>query len=273
VGNDKSFGGEGWGEEAVYAEVRGKADSTTVSSSSPAHVVGYILAIALLLFAGCRPPGKPTTADIELKPEEVRDFAVLYQQNCAGCHGQDGKGNSALALANPVYLAIASDDMIRRAIASGIPGSMMPAFAKSSGGMLTDEQIEVLVREMRTHWAKPNEAPGAPPYTAHEPGDAARGAVAFAAFCATCHGPEGKGTPKGSSIVYDSFLALVSDQNLRTTVIAGRPDLGHPDWRNCSPDRPMTPTEVTDVVAWLVVQRKPNPGHPYPGNEQSQAKN
>ena len=252
--------------------------SSSSSSSSTrgarAHVVAYILsAIALMLCAGCEPPGKPTTADIELKPEEVRDFAALYQQNCVGCHGQDGKGNSALALANPVYLAIASDDVIRRATGSGVRDSLMPAFARSSGGMLTDEQIEVLVHEMRAHWAKPNEAPDAPPYAANESGDPARGAVAFAALCATCHGPEGKGTAKGSSIVDDSFLALVSDQNLRTTVIAGRPDLGHPDWRNCSPDRPMTPTEVTDVVAWLVVQRKPNPGHPYPGNEQSQAKN
>src|SRR6266404_9572677 len=89
------------------------------------HVVGYtMLAIALLLCVGCRPPGKPTTADIELKPEEVRDFAVLYRQNCAGCHGQDGKGSSALALGNPGYLAIANDDIIRRAITAGIAGSL-----------------------------------------------------------------------------------------------------------------------------------------------------
>ena len=229
--------------------------------------------MALLLCAGCRPPGKPTTADIELKPHEVRDFAVLYQQNCAGCHGQDGKGNTALALANPVYLAIASDDTIRRVTASGIRGSLMPAFAQSSGGMLTDEQVEILVREMRTRWAKANEALGAPPYAASEPGDAARGAQAYATFCAGCHGPEGKGTKKGSSIVDDSFLALVSDQDLRTTIIAGRPDLGHPDWRNCAPDRPMTPQEVTDVVAWLAAQRKSNPGQPYPGNEQAQIEN
>ena len=69
---------------------------------------------ALSLCAGCRPPGKPTSADIELKPDEVRDFAALYKQNCAGCHGEDGKGNTALALANPVYLTIASDDTIRQ---------------------------------------------------------------------------------------------------------------------------------------------------------------
>jgi mono/diheme cytochrome c family protein len=225
--------------------------------------------VALLVCAGCRPPGKPTQADIELKPEEVRDFALLYKQNCAGCHGQDGKGNAALALANPVYLAIANDDTIRRVTAAGIRGSQMPAFAKSAGGTLTDEQIEILVHEIRTRWAKPNEvlAPGPPPYAVDEPGNAQRGAGAYGTFCAGCHGPEGKGTAKGSSIVDDSFLALVSDQNLRTLIIAGRPDLGHPDWRHDAPDRAMTPQEVTDVVAWLIAQRKPNPGRPYASNE------
>jgi mono/diheme cytochrome c family protein len=225
------------------------------------------------LCAGCQPPGKPTSADVKLKPEEVHDFAALYQQNCAGCHGQDGKGNTALALANPVYLAIASDDTIRRVTASGIRGSLMPAFAKSSGGTLTDEQIEILVREIRVRWGKPDEVSGAPPYAANERGNAGRGAEAYAAFCAGCHGPEGKGTTKGSSIVDDSFLALVSDQDLRTTVIAGRPDLGQPDWRNCAPGRPMTPQEVTDVVAWLVARRKANPGQPYPRNEQVRMEN
>jgi cytochrome c oxidase cbb3-type subunit 3/ubiquinol-cytochrome c reductase cytochrome c subunit len=171
-------------------------------------------------------------------------------------------------LDNPIYWSIASDETVLRVTASGIRGSLMPAFAKSSGGALTDQQIEILVREMRSHWAKGN-APDAPPYAAREPGDAHRGAAAYTTFCAACHGPEGKGTKKGSSIVDDSFLALVSDQSLRTTVIAGRPDLGHPDWRNYAENRPMTPQEVTDVVAWLVAQRKANPGQPYPSDEQN----
>jgi mono/diheme cytochrome c family protein len=230
----------------------------TARFSLPAICLG-----ALLLCAGCQPPGKPTSADIELKPAEVRDFAALYAQNCAGCHGQEGRGNGALALANPVYLAIASDDTIRRATASGIRGSLMPAFAKSAGGTLTDAQIKILVNGMRARWAKPQDVLGATPpaYAATEPGDATRGAGAYATFCAHCHGPEGKNAR--SSIVDGSFLALVTDQNLRTTIIAGRPDLGHPDWRHDAPGREMTPQEVSDVVAWLVAQRKANPGQPY----------
>jgi len=225
--------------------------------------------VALLLCFGCRPPGQPTQADIELKPDEVRDFAAIYKLNCAGCHGADGKGNPALALANPVYLAIASDDTLRRGTSRGVPGSLMPAFAKSAGGTLTDEQIEILVREMRVRWANSNAIAGAtpPPYAVARAGNATAGAAAYATFCAGCHGPDGKGTVKGSSIVDDSFLALVTDQNLRTTIIAGRPDLGHPDWRHCSPERAMSPREVTDVVAWLVARRKSNPGKPYASNQ------
>jgi cytochrome c oxidase cbb3-type subunit 3/ubiquinol-cytochrome c reductase cytochrome c subunit len=219
----------------------------------------------LALAGGCQPPGRPTDADIELKPAQVRDFVALYNLNCAGCHGADGKGNAALGLANPVYLAIANDETIRRAVASGIHGSLMPAFAKSAGGTLTDEQVQILVHEMRERWAKPDEMLGTspPPYAGGEPGNAQRGAGAFANFCAGCHGADGKGTAKGSSIVDDSFLALVSNQNLRTTIIAGRPNLGHPDWRHDAPGREMTSQEVTDVVAWLTTHRKATPGQPY----------
>jgi cytochrome c oxidase cbb3-type subunit 3 len=230
---------------------------------------------ALLLCVGCRPPGKPTAADVALKPGQVRDFAVLYQENCAGCHGQDGQGSAALELANPTYLAIASDDTIHRVIARGIPGTLMPAFATSAGGTLTDEQIEILAHDMRARWAKPKETLGAnpPPYSATEPGDPVRGATAYGVFCAGCHGPEGKGTAKVSSIVDNSFLALVSDQSLRTTVIAGRPDLGQPDWRNDVPGRAMTPQEVSDVVAWLAARRKSDAGPPYASSDPSQQNN
>jgi mono/diheme cytochrome c family protein len=224
-------------------------------------------ATIFLLGFGCdRLPGKPTPADVVLKPGQVHDFATLFHQNCAGCHGLDGKGNAALALANPVYFAMVSDDTLRRATAEGVPGTHMPPFAQSKGGDLTDEQINILVREMRARWSSPGALQGVtlPPYAASAAGDAHHGHEVFVTFCTACHGTDGKGTSKIGSIVDGSYLALVSDQSLRTTIIAGRPDLGHPDWRNCVSNRVMTAEEVTDVVAWLVAQRSPTPGQPYP---------
>ena len=198
-------------------------------------------------------------------PSQVVDFNALYGQNCAGCHGVGGKGGAAVALANPVFLAIADDTVIRRIASNGVPGTPMPAFAQSAGGMLTERQIDALVRGIRS-WAKPNALRDTtpPPYAAPAPGDAQRGADAYRTYCFSCHGADGRGGSKASSIVDGSYLTLVSDQQLRTIVIAGRPELGAPDWRGDVEGRPMSPQDISDVVAWLSSQRPKFPGQPYP---------
>ncbi len=74
---------------------------------------------------------------------------------------------------------------------------------------------------------------------------------------------------KVGSITDGSYLALISDQALRAIIIAGRPDLGHPDWRNALPGHPMSDQDVTDVVAWMASQRQQTPGQPYPSQHLS----
>src|SRR5438552_12471586 len=198
-------------------------------------------------------------------PNDVVDFKQLYGQNCAGCHGADGKGGAAIALANPVFLAIADDTVIRRIASNGVPGTPMPAFGQSAGGMLTEKQIDAIVSGIRS-WAKPNAVGNQtpPPYTAPVPGDPQRGADAYRTYCSSCHGADGRGGSKASAIVDGSYLALVSDQQLRTVVIAGRPELGAPDWRGDVEGRPMSAQDISDVVAWLSSQRPKFPGQPYP---------
>jgi mono/diheme cytochrome c family protein len=141
----------------------------------------------------------------------------------------------------------------------------MPAFAQAAGGMLTEAQIDSISKGIRS-WSRPNALDGAtpPPYSANAPGDSQKGEAAFGVFCASCHGPRGEGTARGSAITNDSFLALVSDQGLRTLTITGRPELGAPDWRANVSGRPMSDEEITDVVAWLVSRRVRYPGQPYP---------
>jgi mono/diheme cytochrome c family protein len=145
----------------------------------------------------------------------------------------------------------------------------MPAFAQHAGGMLTDKQVDALVGGIRSHWSQPKGLDGAnpPSYAATAAGDAQRGELAYGTYCESCHGPGGSGGPKGSAITNDAFLALVSDQGLRTIVITGRPELGAPDWRGNTPGRAMSDQDVTDVVAWLASRRVASPGRPYESAE------
>ena len=230
-------------------------------------------AVAATLFSGCGAPhGQPGKGSEVPAPTDILEFGTLYAENCAACHGPEGKGGAAIALANPVYLAIADDASIRKVIAQGDPGTAMPAFAQSAGGMLTDAQIDLIIKEIRSRWSQRGilDAASAPPYTPKLTGDAQRGEAAYKNFCESCHGPVGRGGGKASAISDDSFLALVSDQSLRTIVIAGRPELGAPDWRGNLPGRPMSDQEITDVVAWLASRRVPNPGQPYSASNNAQ---
>src|SRR5271154_2732575 len=231
-----------------------------------------VAGLVVLGLSGCaNPPGKPGPGPEVVNPDSITDFAVLYKENCAGCHGAEGKGGAAIALGDPVYLAIADDATLRRVATSGIRGTSMPAFAQSAGGALPAKQIEILVSGIREHWAKPDVLRGAnpPPYAASEPGDASRGSAAYAIYCSSCHGAGGRGGEKAKSIVDGSFLALLNDLELRTIVIVGRPELGAPDWRNNIPGKPMSAQEVSDVVAWLASQRVKFPGQPYSATAQS----
>jgi cytochrome c oxidase cbb3-type subunit III len=220
----------------------------------------------LMICAGCnRLPGKPGPDSEIIPPDQVMEFNVLYASNCAGCHGSNGKGGAAVALSDPIFLAIADDSSIRRVATNGVPGTPMPAFAQSAGGMLTDKQLDAIVSGIRS-WAKPDYLQGVtpPPYASQSAGDPHKGGDVYATYCSDCHGPDGKGGKHASSIVNGSYLALISDQDLRTNVIVGRPDMNAPDWRGDVAGRPMSGQEISDVVAWLAAQRPQFPGQPYP---------
>ena len=61
---------------------------------------------AVLATTGCRNvPGRPGPNSAVPRPEDVTDFKTLYSENCAACHGVEGRHGAAISLANPVYLA------------------------------------------------------------------------------------------------------------------------------------------------------------------------
>ena len=217
--------------------------------------VAVAVALVIGLLAGCDSlPSKPKESDRPINPSQVKTFGALYGENCAGCHGAAGSFGAACDLANPTYEALVDDATLTRIVSQGVAGTAMPPFAQNAGGFLSAAQIAILVNGMRG-WKTGGPLQNAPSYAAAG-GDAGRGAGVFVQSCAPCHGTQGTGGPKvQGSIVDPSYLMLVSDQALRTLIIAGRRDLGHPDWRAYPPGQPLSAQQVADVVAWLASKR------------------
>jgi mono/diheme cytochrome c family protein len=212
------------------------------------------LAAGFLMSGGC---GEPKERQAPF-PEQVTDFRTLFSRQCAGCHGTDGLKGPGPRLHDPLYLAVADRDSIFNAIKHGRPGTPMPAFGKDQGGLLTDQQIAAIVDGMERNWAQAEKFKGValPIYSTDKApaGDRARGQIAYQRNCMMCHG-FGKFKGVAGPITDPQYLALVSDQNLRATMITGRMDWGMPDWSHRIPHHPTSDQEMSDIVAWLAAQR------------------
>jgi len=80
----------------------------------------------------------PTVAGVSGDP--TRGVQV-FQQNCAVCHGAQGEGRVGANLSKPFASAFPAA-FVKQAVSNGVQGSVMPAWAKASGGPLTDQQID-----------------------------------------------------------------------------------------------------------------------------------
>ena len=225
------------------------------------------LATVLLLTAlttGCVPPGKPDPARRPQMPDQVLNFDRLFATNCAGCHGANGELGPAPPLNNALFAAIVPEEELLSVIRNGRLGTPMPPFAQERGGSLTDKQINVLAEGIKTQWKSDQPIAASPPEYAiahsldllgsHE--SLKRGEAIFARACANCHGDHGKGigsdgTAK-NAINVPAFLALISDQAVRRTIICGRRDLGMPDFTEdkgrSSDFQPLTSDDIENLV-------------------------
>jgi cytochrome c oxidase cbb3-type subunit 3/ubiquinol-cytochrome c reductase cytochrome c subunit len=210
---------------------------------------------------GCDLPGKPRPEDRPVPPDQVVEFCALYRENCAGCHGTDGKEGPAPPLNEPHFLAIIPETELVRVIRDGRPGTPMPAFARDQGGPLTADQVKALAEGLKPHWGTPEPLTGQPPPYLAPPDELGRastkqGAKVFDRACASCHGDHGQLHRINDPV----FLALISDQALRRYAITGRPDFGMPGYAGKRPDaddfRPLTSQEITDLVAFLASWRQ-----------------
>ena len=120
----------------------------------PASRFRYVTLATVM--CGCALAGETARSSTPIDPNKISDFNVLYGENCAGCHGPDGRGGAAVALGDP---SVSSNRRRHDPAPRGDQwnsGTSMPAFAQSAGGMLTEKQIDLIVHGIRERWSQPN---------------------------------------------------------------------------------------------------------------------
>lgn len=107
-------------------------------------------AVCGLLAAGCASPGKLAKEEAGYPVEKV-DARGLFLENCATCHGKDGRAGTfhgwlvdAQDFTDPIWRTETSNAEIIHAIQTG--PKVMPAFGKK----LSESEIEALARYVET---------------------------------------------------------------------------------------------------------------------------
>ena len=161
--------------------------------SSRGQLAGEISAAnagrASVMVALAKTPIEAIPANPELLRAAIAGGHAAFKVNCVPCHGSGAAGSAGYPnLNDDDWLWGGTLTEIETTLAHGVryPGddatrmSLMPSFGRD--GILTPAQIGDVVSHVRSLSGL------------EQPGDAAtRGAVIFAANCAVCHGPQGKG--------------------------------------------------------------------------------
>jgi mono/diheme cytochrome c family protein len=92
--------------------------------------------------------------------------ALLYDENCAVCHGPDGEGRVGATLAKD-FPSIRPDLRVKAVIDQGVEGSVMPAWSQENGGPLSESDVNDLVAFILTLGTAEN-----PPSVPAEPEEA-----------------------------------------------------------------------------------------------------
>ncbi len=206
--------------------------------------VALVLTVAVLASFQAyifREPGRIAADEERDLSFAVSEGELLYSENCAMCHGQDGEGVDAPALNDKRLLSRTADETIFSLISSGVPSTEMPAWNQLHGGPFTDDQVRQLVIFIR-QWEK-----DAPDRLAEAmAGDPVDGLILYNSTCIVCHGPEGVGTDVAPALNDPENLGFFDDDWYVDAILDGRPAQGMPTWGTV-----LSPIQARNLVAML----------------------
>ncbi|MEZ0152622.1 MAG: cytochrome-c oxidase, cbb3-type subunit III [Candidatus Reddybacter sp.] len=150
--------------------------------------------------------------ELSVNPEAFKIGRRLFGNNCAVCHGSDGRGSYGFPdLTDDDWLYGGTSEAIEFSITHGRNG-MMPGWAAAIGEKGVNQVTEYLFKLGNSE---------------HDAALAEGGEKVFATFCAGCHGVDGTGNQAlgAPNLSDDTWLYGRSPELIKTTIRSGRQGL------------------------------------------------
>jgi len=187
-----------------------------------------------------------------IKDEDARDLSLrggnaveglrLYERYCQVCHGEEGKGDVAVALNQEGLLSRAGNDFLIRTLLNGRGNTAMPGWSHLQDDQLAD--LLALLGSWKTHGS-----PGGPLELPE--GDLDQGALSYHFLCSRCHGEFGEGET-GPAIINRDFLEAASDRFLYETIARGRVHTAMFGWSSdVYNQEKLEPGDISNLIAFM----------------------
>lgn len=174
--------------------------------------------------------------------------AQLYAENCAECHGASGEGALAPALNKQGLLTTVGEEYIMKTMVYGRPIRGCPSYS----GLIPTSGMKQIAAYMKG-WQK-GPLLSAPSHKV-EPKKTPRGVDLFT-LCGGCHGLEGEGA-MGPPLLDAGFLASSSDEDLRRTIMYGRPGTPMKGYiKGMGGLAELTVDEIDEIISYMRYRQK-----------------
>lgn len=204
--------------------------------------------VLLFLFVGVFPvyriyePARRAEAREDMNGFLADAGGALYETDCAGCHGDSGRGGIAPALGARNFLESVDDEQMRQLISLGVPGTEMVAYSIGYGGPLTSQEIKAIATYLRS---LEEDSVTNPNWRTPLADSSLSGQDLYTMACARCHGIDRAGIEDlGPDLSSTAFALEESDEWLIDRITNGKDDM--PRFGGV-----LTAEQIISIVAYL----------------------